>query len=82
MDFQVEQKQWIENNPLRRYRKENKLAVVNIAPTLEVSTNTIQAWEMGAKQPAPENLERIGKLIGDRQIDSTWESWRDERPAL
>ena len=65
--------EWIKKNPLRVFRKRNKLSLGKAAGLIGVQINTIQSWEFGAATPNRENLQRLEKLIpGAREM---WEAW-------
>jgi len=76
-----EQKEWIERNPLRKYRKEHKMTIMGTAAILGCNFMSVQLWETGANYPR-QYLDKIGKLIGDPNIEETWEKWYSERPKI
>lgn len=71
---------WIEANPLRKWRKEQKLAIMAVAGMLSVGFSTVQTWETGAHWPKPDSFEKIGRLLEDDNIEETWKAWLDKKP--
>lgn len=71
---------WVSTNPLRIYRGKEGLSLMDISIMIGVSNSTVQTWETGAHYPTDSNLEVIGDLIGDNDIEETWSDWFDKRP--
>jgi transcriptional regulator with XRE-family HTH domain len=69
---------WVEQNPLRRWRKGAGLSIMRAAVTLEVTVTTIQSWERGAVTPSHENFERIADTTGTNE--AAWTRWSNRRP--
>lgn len=74
-------KTWIDENPLRKWRLENDLSIMAVASMLGAGMSTVQTWENGAHWPKPESFEKIGGLIGDPNIEESWQAWLDSRPS-
>lgn len=72
---------WINENPLRKWRLEQKLSIMAVASMLGAGMSTIQTWESGAHWPNPESFDKIGSLIGDEEIEVNWKAWTDNRPT-
>ena len=72
---------WIEHNPLRVWRKENRVAIMDAASRLGVSMTIIQLWEKGVHIPSDENLTRLEALVGDRTVQD-WSDWYNAKPQL
>lgn len=66
---------WKNNNPLRKFRKNNKCAQTQIAAMLGVSVTTIRLWESGSMTPSEENFEKIKKLTEKDNIKEEWSCW-------
>lgn len=71
--------EWMEENPLRRWRYENGCGVMETAARLGVSMTVIQLWERGVHVPRAYNLERIANLVGEGTIEA-WNDWIERRP--
>jgi DNA-binding transcriptional regulator YiaG len=81
MDYKKKHKEWKESNPIRIYRKENKLSLSVVASLLGVGVYTVQRWEDGAVSPNDDNMEKVVRLIGG-DAARQWEEWLDSRPGL
>lgn len=69
-------KEWIEQNPLRQWRKENELSITIAASVLGVNKNTIVSWEHGAATPS--QWDKLKEVLGE-DIQQRWEEWRNSR---
>jgi transcriptional regulator with XRE-family HTH domain len=49
---------------LRSWRKARGTPMKAIAADLEVSIETVSAWERGDQFPTPENLDKLSRYIG------------------
>lgn len=77
----VEQhRQWQEENPLRVWRKEQKVTIHAAASILGVSVSSIQHWEAGATMPSDELMPRLVATIG-QHTPRRWRTWYDRNPA-
>jgi DNA-binding transcriptional regulator YiaG len=81
MDFVKQRKEWIENNPIRKYRKENKLPLNVVASMFDVGVYTVQRWESGDVKPNEDNMRKIVKLLGEG-VEGQWEEWMKSKPSL
>jgi DNA-binding transcriptional regulator YiaG len=81
MDFVKQRKEWIENNPIRKYRKENKLPLNVAASMFDVGVYTVQRWESGDVKPNEDNMQKIVKLLGEG-AESQWKEWMKSKPSL
>lgn len=75
-------KEWIEENPLRKYRKEQGLAIMTMASLLGVGMSTIQTWESGAHMPRPESFAAIARVTGMENVRELWDEWLSKKPTL
>lgn len=74
-------KEWVEANPLRRFRKENGITMMQAASMMGVGMSSVQLWEKGAQRPGEESLKKIGTLVRDPKISETWQQWYAARPG-
>lgn len=67
----------VEKSPLRRWRKENRYTMPDIALKLGVSSKTIDSWEKGATMPR-DYFAKIGALIGlsESKLRKLWTKWK------
>jgi DNA-binding transcriptional regulator YiaG len=77
-----QQEQWMEQNPLRRYRKANGVSYMNTARILGVTIAAVQKWENGTSQPTPENMAKIAVFCQDPNLAEKWEEWLSRRPQI
>lgn len=73
---------WIEENPLRRWRRETNTTIMQAAVRMGVTITTIQKWEFGGMRPGPENLARMAGAMGQQEeaLADAWDSWLSRRP--
>lgn len=74
--------EWRDINPLRAWRRTTGTKATTVAARLGVSGISVMLWEKGEKTPRPENLNAIGRLIGDPRIRQTWAVWIAQDPRL
>lgn len=72
---------WVESNPLRVWRKKNRMGVMQTATALGVSMTIIQLWERGTHIPSDENFDKLVALIGKR-IVRDWSNWYSSKPGV
>ena len=75
-------KGWIEDNPLRKYRKKNNVSMMRAASMIGVGMSSVQAWEQGAHQPTRASFELLAKVSGIENIERQWELWLKKKPKL
>ncbi len=80
MDIKKKLQEWKNENPIKKYRKENHLSQNDTASILGVSTYTIQRWEDGAVNPSGDNNAKLNKLINN--FDQQWNEWKNNQPKL
>lgn len=71
---------WVEQNPLRRWRKARGETLMGTAARLGVSMLTVQLWENGGMQPSEENLAKLAALLQNPKLSQAWDSWLSQRP--
>ena len=71
--------QWIDKNPLRRWRVRSGLEWAEVTAQLGVGTTAVKYWEWGATRPSPDNMQRISDVIGI-DADRAWTRWLNARP--
>ena len=64
-------------NPLRQWRKRQKLRALDIALRLEVSERTVLAWEHGAFRPSSEGYAGLSEIMNltELELRTQWLSW-------
>lgn len=80
--LQREHRHWIEQNPLRTFRKHHQLSMMNAAALLDVNMTTIQQWESGSNRPNEENMQNLGRLLGVEQMCGLWDAWYNSKPRI
>jgi len=74
-------KQWIEENPLLVFRKNQGLSRMVFASLVGVSVSAVQSWECGANTPKPEHFEALANVMG-RDIEREWKEWLSKKPQF
>ena len=73
-------KVWQSENPLRVWRKDNRITLHQTAALMDCSVSTVQLWEAGANIPSGKNFEKLKKAIGPN-TESRWMRWHSRRPT-
>lgn len=79
-DFQKAQKQWIEENPIRKRRKKMGLSLSQFASMLGVGYLTLQYWETGKFSPKDDGIAKLNEHIGG-DVEEELEKWWDNMPS-
>lgn len=78
--------EWKSSNPLRIWREsfDKTIYHAKVAVIIGVSTMSIQLWESGGTCPTLDNMEKIGKLLGQsgEKVGKDWQKWYDKRPTV
>lgn len=82
--MEMEYDEWIAQNPLRKFRKENKITRARISSFLEVASSTVQFWENGSNYPNPGNMGKIANImdITAEELETMWNNWLEEQPEI
>lgn len=64
-------------NPLRQWRRKQRLRALDVAHRLEVSERTVLAWEHGAFKPSSEAYTRLAELtnLTELELRKLWLNW-------
>lgn len=67
------------DNPLRKFRKANKLTALDIANRMEVSERSILAWETGAFSPGHLRMARLASFLTTEpgRLELEWKLWKN-----
>jgi DNA-binding XRE family transcriptional regulator len=71
--------EWIDQNPLRKYRTERDLAQFEVSAKIDVSINTIRNWETGASEPRGDYWQKLNWLLGE-DAEKLWKEWKAKFP--
>jgi transcriptional regulator with XRE-family HTH domain len=75
----TEYREWIDANPLRRWRADQNMTLAEAGVLFQVSSNTILRWEQGAMQPELDRMATM-QLIIKGSFLTDWRTWWNERP--
>lgn len=80
--YRLARTRWVEENPFRAWRKRRGIAAKHLAPTLRVTANTLQNWDMGLVRPRPRNMSVMAEQMGVTQVEleAAWDRWMDRCP--
>lgn len=75
-------KQWVEENPLRAFRRTKRRPGKHVAIELGTTATSMQNWEFGLVRPNPVNMAKIAAYMGESQVDleSAWTLWMRDKP--
>lgn len=79
MQRSKEIQEWIDQNPLRKYRRERGIAQFQVSAKIGVGINTIRNWETGANEPRGENWLKLNWLLGE-DAEKLWKEWKAKFP--
>jgi len=71
--------QWVETNPLRRWRHERGYSYMKACALIGVSMTVMQMWERGVNPPNPANMHRLNTVVG-KGTDVAWARWLERKP--
>ena len=74
--------EWREENPLRKWRREQSHSQAAVASELEVTPQTITNWESGAYPPSTTAYAKLAELTGITNVQMRWNAWSERRPSL
>lgn len=75
-------REWVQSNPLRRFRQDNKLSINDAASMLDVGISTIQAWEGGVYTPNEQHMRSLAELVDDPSLPRRWADWNATKPTI
>ncbi len=75
---------WVEQNPLRKWRKKAGLTQCAVACAIGRSTQGVRNHEYGSYFPTPESVEAIAKLMEVTAVtlQRRWDRWMKGRPRV
>lgn len=75
-------KGWIEQNPLRAWRKREGFQAAAVAGMASSTPNSMKNWERGHVRPCAAKMAKLAELMGTRQItlEGQWTDWENARP--
>ena len=76
----AEQKQWIEQNPLRRWRQQHGITIDQASSLIGVNCRTIQIWEHGSGIPSGRSLLKLQQTLESDQLIGQWMGWMQLKP--
>jgi transcriptional regulator with XRE-family HTH domain len=73
--------EWVEENPLRRWRKREGMSMMRAAAMIGVGMSTVQLWEQGAH--LPKTYDAIADVLGVKPttLARAWREWYNDRPT-
>lgn len=75
-------REWTAANPLRVWRTQEGISMMQAASLLGVGMSTVQGWEAGSNFPSDENLVTLGRAVGNPGIMADWQKWYGARPRV
>lgn len=81
--YKENKKTWIENNPLRVWRKARELTQNDVALMIGVGYHMVHSWEAGASIPNDAQMTLIAGAINEKQpeLERVWTEWKNEMPV-
>lgn len=76
------EKKWLDSNPLRQWRTNNKLYLKDVGAALGVGYHTIFRWENGMSMPNKDQFDALSKLTKKENLQIEFQKWKENRPIL
>lgn len=75
---------WIELNPLRRWRHRQELSMMDASGLLGVGMSSVQHWEQGAYYPSEESMVKLAAAMGVKveTLARNWRTWYAARATV
>lgn len=74
-------KQWIDKNPLRKWREGEEVTLNEAAARLERSIVSLRNWETGVTTPSDDGFDVLERVMGKKHLREEWTSWSTSRPT-
>jgi len=74
-------REWVDKNPLRRWRHHEKISIMRAAVGLGVTMTTIQVWERGTATPTDGNMDNLESVVGEG-TRKAWARWAKNQPKV
>jgi transcriptional regulator with XRE-family HTH domain len=77
-------KAWIETNPLRLWRKNEGLAMMDVASSLDIAFSSIQQHEQGGYVPNEDTMAKYAGAmkLSPEKLERDWLAWYNNRPPI
>jgi DNA-binding XRE family transcriptional regulator len=79
VESQLTKSEWVERNPIRVWRKSQKLTQADLAFQLGVGLRAVVSWEVGEVDPHLKNMGEIIEMANDPLMYRKWKEWKDLR---
>lgn len=75
---------WQRANPLREWRKVQRLRIKDVAQMVRVSTTTVINWESGTSWPSETNIVLISNMMKQSTavLVMHWRKWKSSAPVI
>jgi len=81
VDVLSRHREWVQANPLKRWRDAHGASAMEAAGIVGVSTHAVYGWEAGASRPSEESMDQLAKILGS-DVRTQWDAWEREKPSL
>jgi transcriptional regulator with XRE-family HTH domain len=77
-----QRREWIERNPLRKWRAAQDLTMADVASMMNVAFASVQLWETGGRFPSDDALGRMSELTGRSPgtLSRSFARWQGGQP--
>lgn len=72
--------EWVNRNPLRQWRKERRVSIMQAASQLGASMTIVQLWERGVHIPGDDFMVKLEVMVG-RGCSAHWNEWYNNKPS-
>lgn len=80
--YRQEVKAWLEQNPLRQWRKKNKLFLKDIGSAVNAGYHSVFRWENGMSEPGETQMKDLIRITGIGNLQKQYREWIKKRPIL
>lgn len=78
----IKRNQWVEENPLRQWRKKKAVTLAFLGSMIEVGYHTVHDWETGAGMPNDNQLLLLSKIMNFKNLKKELQEWKKRKPTL
>lgn len=70
--------EWIDLNPLRKWRDKKSLVQGDVSAAMGITTQTVKLWERGETRPSEDHMTKLGEVTGIKTLGKVWAKWFDQ----
>jgi DNA-binding transcriptional regulator YiaG len=80
--YKDQKKTWLASNPLRQWRKKEKLFLDDVGAAVGVGYHMVYQWENGMSEPREDQFDKLSELMSIENLQTKYQEWAQTRPIL